>query len=151
MKEYALTVKTEYEMLELGRKLGESLFPGAFIAFFGGLGAGKTTMTKGIASAIGVEGILSPTFTIVRCHKGRMLLDHFDAYRIEDADELYAVGWEDHLASDSVKILEWSENVTEALPPERLEISIEGSGEEPRMVMLTAFGEQYEKMLEALI
>ncbi|MBQ4448662.1 MAG: tRNA (adenosine(37)-N6)-threonylcarbamoyltransferase complex ATPase subunit type 1 TsaE [Clostridia bacterium] len=146
-----LTAHSDAELRAIGRFIGERLFPGAFIAFFGGLGAGKTTMTKGIAAALGIEGILSPTFTIVRRHRGKLTLDHFDAYRIEEADELYAIGYEDHLASDSVKVMEWCENVPEALPAERLEIHIAGSGSELRRVELLPFGKRYEEITEALL
>ncbi|MBQ1818383.1 MAG: tRNA (adenosine(37)-N6)-threonylcarbamoyltransferase complex ATPase subunit type 1 TsaE [Clostridia bacterium] len=137
-------------MHALGVRIGGELFPGAFIALYGGLGAGKTTLTKGVAEALGIEGILSPTFTIVRRHKGRLPLDHFDAYRIEDPDELYAIGYEDHLASGSVIIMEWCENVPEALPQDRLEIEIIGSGQDPRHVCVRALGSGYEGILEAV-
>ena len=137
-------------MRSLGRRIGDSLFPGAFVALFGDLGAGKTTLTKGIADSLGIEGIMSPTFTIVRRHKGRLLLDHFDAYRIEDIDELYAVGYEDHLDSGSVIVMEWCENVPDALPENRLEIHIEGSGADPRTVEFRAFGKEHSSVLEGL-
>ena len=141
-------IASEKDMLSLGKSIGERLFPHAFIAFFGDLGAGKTTMTKGIAEALGIEGILSPTFTIVRHHEGRLPLDHFDAYRIESSDELYAVGYDDYLNGGGVIIMEWCENVPEALPSERLEIHIEGSGEDSRRVELIPFGTAYEGLLK---
>lgn len=147
---FELNINTSDEMHELGRRIGELLFPSAFIAFFGGLGAGKTTMTKGIASALDIEGILSPTFTIVRRHEGSLRLDHFDAYRLESFDELEAIGYSDYLASGSVIVMEWCENVPGALPEERLEIHITGSGEEPRRVLINAFGKQYLKITETL-
>lgn len=146
--ERLITVKTSSDMHLLGRAIGSALFPNAFIAFYGGLGAGKTTMTKGIAAALGVEGILSPTFTIVRHHEGRLPLDHFDAYRIEDESELYAVGYEDYLSDGGVIVMEWCENVPDAIPTERLEIRISGSGGEPRLVRITAYGIKYEKLLK---
>ncbi len=149
-KTLTVTVDSEKDMHALGVKVGERLFPGAFTAFFGGLGAGKTTMTKGIAQALGIEGILSPTFTIVRHHEGKLKLDHFDAYRIEDPDELYAVGYEDYLSSGGVVVMEWCENVPEALPDKRLEIHIEGSGTDPRRIEFRAVGEEYASILEEL-
>ena len=143
-------IRTPEEMRSLGINLGNLLFPSAFIAYFGGLGAGKTTMTKGVAEALGIDGILSPTFTIVRKHLGKMELDHFDAYRIEDADELYAVGYDEYLSNEGVIVMEWCENVPEALPAERLEIHIEGSGNDPRIVTMIAFGERYSEILEEM-
>lgn len=148
--EARFTANSEKEMLDLGRKLGGMLFPRAFVAFFGDLGAGKTTMTKGIADALGITDILSPTFTIVRHHEGRLKLDHFDAYRIEDPDELYAVGFDDYLSGDGAIVMEWCENVPEALPERRLEIHITGSGSDPREVVFRSFGSEYDKILEEM-
>lgn len=148
-RKITLRAESAEDMRELGKRIGEKLFPSAFVAFFGDLGAGKTTMTKGIAEALGIEGILSPTFTIVRRHEGSMILDHFDAYRIENTDELTAVGFDDYLSSDDVIVMEWCENVPEALPDNRLEIHIFGSGGDPRIIELIAFGEEYSELLEA--
>ena len=150
MSKKELIVSSPDAMHALGKRIGGAVFPGAFIALYGDLGAGKTTLTKGVAEALGIVDILSPTFTIVRHHEGRLALDHFDAYRIEDPDELYAIGYEDHLASGSVIIMEWCENVPEALPQDRLEIEIIGSGQDPRHVCVRALGSGYEGILEAV-
>ena len=148
--DYSITVDTEEAMLKLGKRIGERLFPYSFVALFGGLGAGKTTITKGIAEALGIDGILSPTFTIVRSHSGALPLNHFDAYRIEDADELYAVGYDDYMSEGGVIVMEWCENVPEALPPERLEIHIKGSGNEPRRVELIGIGREYSDIVKEI-
>jgi len=146
--ELKLTIRDEAALSRLGAELAKGLFPGAFIALFGGLGAGKTTLAKAIGRALGIEDIQSPTFTIVREHMGRLPLFHFDAYRLEDEDELYAMGYEDYLARNGVIIMEWCENVPCALPPERLDIRISGSGMEPRELHLRPRGSRYEAMLE---
>ncbi len=138
-------------MRALGEALAKAAFPGEFIALFGGLGAGKTTLVRHFAAALGMDAAASPTFTIVRRYASDLVsIDHFDCYRLADADELYAVGFEDHLDTGSIIIMEWSENVLDALPPERLEVHIEGSGEEPRSVDIEAFGAAYESILEGL-
>ena len=81
-------------------------------------------------------------------HRGSALsLDHFDAYRLENFDELFAIGYQDYLDSESVIVMEWCENVPEALPRERLELHLSGSGSEPRSVEALAFGERYEDLL----
>ena len=150
MNGFELTIDSAAGMHALGRRLGEMLFPGAFVALYGGLGAGKTTLVKGAAEVLGIFDISSPTFTIVRRHPGSLLLDHFDAYRIEEPDELIAIGYDDHLASDSVIIMEWCENVPELIPEERIELHITGSGDSPRRVLVKAFGEGYERIAEEL-
>ena len=150
MKELELKGLSEQDTARIGEKLGEGLFPGAFIALYGGLGAGKTTLTRSIAAALGIRGILSPTFTIVREYAGRIPLFHFDAYRLGDADELYAIGFDEYMARGGAIIMEWCENLADALPCDRLEIHIQGSGEEPRSVRIAASGATHEKLTEGL-
>lgn len=126
----------------MGRKLGEQLFPGAFLALMGDLGAGKTALARGIGAGLGVEDIMSPTFTIVQEHEGgRLPLYHFDAYRLGSAEELYDIGFLDCLSG--VALMEWPENVREALPPDRLEIRIAGSGDAPRVIEIQATGPRH--------
>lgn len=137
-------------MLQLGERLGGALFPGAFVALHGGLGAGKTVLVRGVGAALGVTEVTSPTFTIVQEYETQPRLLHFDAYRLSDADELYAIGFEDYLAQNAIILMEWAELVQAALPPERLEISIDGDGDTPRRVSLCALGGAYEEVLERL-
>ncbi len=146
----ALTLKnlTEPMVEALGARLAAKLFPGAFLALFGGLGAGKTTLVRALAAQLGIPDVASPTFTIVREHDGRLPLFHFDAYRLSSGDELYAIGFEDYLARGGVIAMEWCENVPEALPPERLELHLAGRGPAPRAIRLAAYGSRYEPFLD---
>lgn len=138
-------------MLKLGNKIAGYLFPGAFIALFGDLGAGKTVLTKGMGEKLGIDNITSPTFTVVNHHEGgKIVLDHIDAYRLEDDDELYAIGFTDYLSSGSVIVMEWCENVPDALPEERLEIHITGSGQEKRTLEMISYGEKYDEILDKI-
>lgn len=102
---------------QLGEKLAQQLRAGDVIAFFGGLGAGKTAFTRGLAAGLGVtEPVTSPTYTIVNEYlSGRLPLFHFDMYRLSCSDELFDIGWEDYLARGGVCAVEWSENVKDAL------------------------------------
>jgi len=99
------------------QRLAEHLLPGAVIAYYGDLGAGKTAFTRGLARGLGIaEAVTSPTYTIVNEYlSGRMPLFHFDMYRLGSADELFDIGWEDYLTRGGVCAVEWSENVEEAL------------------------------------
>lgn len=101
----------------LGEKLAGRLCPGDIIAYYGDLGAGKTAFTRGLARGLGIhEPVTSPTYTIVNEYlQGRMPLFHFDMYRLESADDLFDIGWEDYLERGGVCAVEWSENVEEAL------------------------------------
>jgi tRNA threonylcarbamoyladenosine biosynthesis protein TsaE len=93
---------------------------GEVLALRGGLGAGKTTFTKGFAAGLGVEGeVTSPTYTIVSEYEGRLRLHHVDAYRLSGPEDFDSVGGEDLLAdSGGVCVIEWSERIAAALPPD---------------------------------
>lgn len=139
------------ELSTLAQSLARGLFPGAFLALFGDLGAGKTTFVKALAKELGVEDVQSPTFTIVREHReGSLALFHFDAYRLSGSEELFAIGFGDYLSQGGVIAMEWCENVPEALPNERLEIHFKGSGEEPRQLEFIAYGPTHAHLLEVL-
>ena len=109
----------------LGARLAAALSPGAVVAYVGGLGMGKTAFTRGLAKGLGCTGrVTSPTFTIVNEYEGRLPLFHFDMYRLPDADALFDIGWEDYLDRGGVCAVEWSEQVTEALPPDTIFVTI---------------------------
>ena len=118
--------RSEAETEALGERLARGLSPGAVIAYRGGLGAGKTAFTRGIARGLGCPGrVTSPTFTIVDEHEGgRLPLFHFDLYRLDGAGELFDLGWEDYLDRGGVCAVEWSERAEEALPPETVYVSL---------------------------
>ena len=101
-----------------GRQLAQQLHPNTVVACRGGLGMGKTALTRGIAQGLGYTGrVTSPTFTIVNEYLGETPLFHFDMYRLDDSDALFDIGWEDYLARGGVCAVEWSEIVRDALEP----------------------------------
>lgn len=138
------TVKTEEEMLALGRRAAERLEKHGFIALYGDLGAGKTVFARGVAQAFGINHVSSPTFTIVCEYPTEPKLYHFDAYRLSDADELYAIGFSDYLKEDALLLMEWANLVEPALPTDRLDITIEGSGMDTRTVAFEPHGTRME-------
>ena len=130
---------SEKETEALGARLGSRLEPGAVIAFTGGLGAGKTAFTRGLARGLGVtDRITSPTFTIVNEYEGgRLPLFHFDMYRLSSSDELFDIGWEDYLTRGGVCAVEWSENVAEAIEGDAVRVSIvRGDGDDDRVTTI---------------
>jgi len=94
----------------IGLALGRLLAPGDVVLLEGELGAGKTALTQGIGAGLGVQAVInSPTFTILKEYSGRLPLYHFDLYRIESPDEIYALGFEDYFVGDGVCVVEWAE------------------------------------------
>ena len=109
---------------ELGRRLAAVLRSGDVVAYRGGLGAGKTAFTRGLAAGCTAR-VSSPTFTVVNEYDGPLPLFHFDMYRLSGAEELFDIGWEDYLSRPGVCAVEWSERVEDALPPGTVVVIIE--------------------------
>ena len=148
--ERTLTLKTEQGMEALGSRIARALPTGGFVALYGDLGAGKTVLCRGAGRALGLDHLSSPTFTIVQEYPTVPPLFHFDAYRLADEDELYAMGFEDYLDRGGLILMEWADRVTGALPRERLDIEIVGSGADERMVRLLPHGDVYEGLVKNL-
>ena len=139
-----VVTNSEAETRELGAYLAKKLSPGTIVAFYGDLGAGKTTFTKGIAQGLGISAqITSPTYTIVNEYEtGASQLIHFDMYRLHSADDLFEIGWEDYLQRGAILALEWSERVEEIFPPHTVRVSIEKDGDTRRIITITGIEER---------
>ncbi len=122
------------ETVGLGHRLGVSAAPGTVIALCGGLGAGKTHLTKGIVAGLGADGdaVSSPTFALVQEYRGgRLPVFHFDFYRMESAEEVLALGWDEYVEAGGVCVVEWADLFPPLMPEGTqwwyLELSGEGS------------------------
>ena len=106
-------IANEAAMVALGGEIGQTLCAGDIILLKGNLGAGKTTLTRGILQAFGWQGaVKSPTYTIVEPYEQLTIpIYHFDLYRLSDWDELEALGYRDYLNAQSIVLLEWPERV----------------------------------------
>ncbi len=110
---------------ELGKNLGAVLHRGDVVAFFGGLGMGKTAFTRGLAEGLGLSAdVSSPTFAIVNVYQGSPMLCHFDMYRIDGWDDLCTTGFFEYQEDDAVLAVEWSENIENVLPENSFFINI---------------------------
>lgn len=144
-----LQIHSKKETEQFGEKLGSHAFEGMCITLNGDLGAGKTTLTKSIGKAMGInKTISSPTFTILKIYQGSMPLYHIDAYRLEGLHQ--DLGFEEMLEGDGVCIIEWGEFIQDILPENRLDITISNGNDEERTFDIQAFGKQYETLLEKL-
>lgn len=129
--------ETPQQTEELGERLGRSLRGGEVIAYRGGLGAGKTAFTRGLARGLDIPmRVTSPTYTVVNEYTGgRLPLFHFDMYRLGSSDELFDIGWEDYLARGGVCAVEWSEQVADAMYG-AITVTIEVLSEEHRRITI---------------
>ncbi len=131
----------EAETEALGCRLAAVLAPGAVVAYRGGLGMGKTAFTRGLARGLGCRSrVTSPTFTIVNEYEGTVPLFHFDMYRLEDAGDLFDIGWEDYLDRGGICAVEWSERVEEALPDDAVTVAIARHPEQEDWRVVTVEG-----------
>lgn len=130
------TAQSAEQTIEFAKKIGALLHKGDVIAYSGGLGAGKTTFTRGLAMGLGLpDNVTSPTFSLVNEYRGEdITLYHFDMYRIMNADELEATGFYDYPSEDSVFAIEWSENIAEELPENTIHIDIEPVDDNRRII-----------------
>lgn len=131
------TTTSAEETVELGKKIGSFLKKGDIIAMQGTLGAGKTTITKGIAQALGInETITSPTFCLISEYEGKMPLYHMDVYRLDGAEDFANLGTEDMLYGEGVSIIEWSEKIMEELPHKTIILKLEPQDDGARTITI---------------
>lgn len=146
MAVFKAVTKSEKETEELAFKIGKRLTGNAVIAFFGGLGMGKTAFTRGLAKGLGITAdVSSPTFALVNEYNGRVKLCHFDMYRVESWDDLYSTGFFDYIDEGAVLACEWSENIENALPEDiTIKVTIErGEKDSERLITVEGQG-KYE-------
>jgi tRNA threonylcarbamoyladenosine biosynthesis protein TsaE len=134
----------------LGRSLAAVAEPGDLLCLWGDLGAGKTHFAKAFGAALGVrETITSPSFVLMSEYEGRLPMFHVDLYRLADAADVLAGGLLDDRWVGGVTLIEWPDRLGAAIPPERLDVRIDGSGDDPREIELIAHGERHGRYLEA--
>ena len=134
----------------LGRALGGVAEAGDLVCLWGDLGAGKTHLAKAFGAGLGVtDTIVSPSFVLMAEYDGRLPLFHIDPYRLVSAEDALAGGLIDERQSEGVTLVEWPERLGDALPVDRLDVRIEGTGDEPRTIALIAWGDRYRRYLEA--
>lgn len=126
------------QTVALGERFGSKLKKGAVIAFFGGLGMGKTAFVTGIAKGMGIDcEVSSPTFAIVNVYGKNSELCHFDMYRVTSWEDLYSTGFFEYMDMGSVLCVEWSENIENALPDNAVKVYIEkGKNDSSRIIKI---------------
>ncbi|MEP7352717.1 MAG: tRNA (adenosine(37)-N6)-threonylcarbamoyltransferase complex ATPase subunit type 1 TsaE [Acidobacteriota bacterium] len=135
---------TEDETIELGGRIAAELPPRAVVLLIGNLGAGKTTMAKGILQGLGVaklEDVTSPTFTLIHEYESASRLAyHIDLYRLDEARQVAGLGLDEIFDREAIVLIEWGERFPELLPARRLEIRLESTSDDQRNVQLQWLG-----------
>jgi tRNA threonylcarbamoyladenosine biosynthesis protein TsaE len=135
----------------LAGALASVAMAGDLVSLIGDLGAGKTQFAKGFGAGLGItDTIVSPSFVLMAEYRGRLPLFHVDLYRLADAAEALAGGLVDERQAEGVTLIEWADRLADAMPAERLDVVIDGTGEEPRTIELRAEGKRYRRYLAAI-
>ena len=127
--------------------LAESLRPGACLALHGDLGAGKTQFVRGLVRGLGgnPRAVSSPTFVLLNVYDaGRLTVYHLDAYRVSGAEDFEAIGFTELLDQGGVVVVEWARRVTDLLPPDRIDVTIEPVGVQRRRIRIERHGPSAE-------
>lgn len=141
------------ETIRFGEILGSLLAPGDVVALIGELGAGKTTLVKGVARGLGVEdkhAVRSPTFSLLNKYEGHVPVYHFDAYRLEDTREMIDIGSDEILFGNGVSIIEWADKVPGCLPEEYLRIILVPISENERNIEIHGYGDRYGEIISKI-
>ena len=148
-----LVSESPEQTLYWGNLLGRLLEGGDVVALTGELGAGKTTLTQGIASGLGVGEdcyVTSPTFIIINEYKGRIPVYHLDFYRVESTSEVSELGLEEYLQGEGVALIEWAEKIERFLPKEYLMILLEFVDFSVRKMSMRGIGKHYAEMIKRI-
>ena len=150
MEEYKLTMRSEEDTIYLAQNIESEKFPNMVICLNGELGSGKTVFAKAFAHAMGIDGVTSSTFNIIKEYNGELPLYHMDVYRLEDKDA-DNLGIEEYFTKGGVTIIEWADLIKDYLPEERLDIKFKIIDENTRVLILKPYGADYERICEYIL
>jgi tRNA threonylcarbamoyladenosine biosynthesis protein TsaE len=152
VREWIVTTSSPDETRELGRLLGRIIADPMAVLLSGELGAGKTCLTQGLASGLGIpagEPVTSPSYTLMNHYRGRLDLYHFDLYRLSDPDELVDIDFDGYINGNGVTVVEWADRFP-GLGAEGLRVEISYGEDENRKVSFSARGRYGEEVLAHL-
>lgn len=155
MKTMKFISESQKETMNFGKKLAARLKKGQIVCLHGDLGAGKTTLVKGLAGGFNVSKnkVLSPTFVLMNIYKGtkgksaKLPIYHFDLYRLEDNADEQLTGYEEFFYGDGITVIEWADRLHELIPEEYLEIKLRHKSKNTRFITVKAHGKSYEHII----
>ncbi len=149
----SISSRSPEETFLIGLSIGRSLVEKDVVALIGELGAGKTCITQGIARGLDVPDcyqITSPSFTLINEYQGRIMLYHFDLYRLSGACEMNDMGYEEYLSGKGVSVIEWADRVKEILPDDTLFIEMGYADENTRSIVISGQEKRIAVLLKVL-
>ena len=147
--DWTITTRSADETREFGEAIGRVLRGSEVILLTGQLGAGKTTLTQGVALGLGVEGYTkSPSFVLLNEYQGRVPLYHLDLFRIETPEEVWDLGIDEYLDGPGVIAIEWADRARKAFPDDGLTVELQVIGDDERRVTVEANGTAAVEALE---
>lgn len=138
------------ETQKIGKAIGKLLIAGDVVCLYGDLGSGKTCLAQGIIKGLDVaedKYLRSPTFTLINQYKGRMPVCHLDLYRLDNINEVEAIGIEEHMCGDEVIIIEWAERLEKLLPQKRIDMHISSVDINTRKLIISCPDNRFEESL----
>jgi tRNA threonylcarbamoyladenosine biosynthesis protein TsaE len=151
MSHLEIITRSPEETQKIGFRIGELALPGDVFLLVGGLGAGKTCLTQGIAWGLNIkEYAASPSFVVIRELQGRLHLYHIDFYRLDHLEEIAELGLDDYLYGKGVSVVEWAEKGFRLLPEEHLLIEIGYLSDSERSLKLKPSGRRYKEIVSKL-
>ena len=146
-----IITKSPEETKNLGEEVGKLAKPGDLLAFYGELGAGKTCFIQGISQELEVKDyVTSPSFTILNEYQGKIPIYHFDLFRLDKAEEILELGYEEYFYGKGLTVIEWAEKIEQLLPKENLKIEIKFKDRYQRTISFIPQGDRFNKFLEEL-
>ena len=149
MEEYKVTMHNEEDTVYLAQNLESEKFPNMVICLYGELGSGKTVFAKAFGHAMGIDGVTSSTFNIIKEYNGELPLYHMDVYRVDN--NVDSLGIEEYFEKGGVTIIEWADLIEDYLPEERLDIRFKVIDEDTRVLVLKPYGEEYVRICEDIL
>ena len=142
--------KSVNDTINIGKAIAKNLRKGDIVCLFGELGSGKTVLTKGIASSLGIKKskVISPSFVLIRQYStAKIPLYHFDLYRLKTIEDILALGYEEYFYDEGITVIEWADRLKCLLPKEYLSIKLCVKSDAQRLLELSAFGRRYKELL----
>jgi len=146
-----IITKSPEDTQKLGKKISKLIKPGDLLAFYGELGAGKTCLIQGISRGLEVKDyVTSPSFTIINEYKGKILVFHFDLFRLSNIEEILDLGYEEYFYGEGLTVIEWAEKIENLLPRDHLKIDIKFKSYYERRISLIPKGDRFNIFLKEL-